>query len=260
MNNQRVDQLIQYALAVAGQLPWNQRQLGPIHLVKYAYLGDLAYASSHGGETYTGSSWQFFHFGPWSGAVQERVEPALNAVSAQSALHQSEQYGEYVRYSLQSEALLTKLELSLPLEVAKEIKHAVHAFGADTERLLHRVYTTAPMLRAAPKESLDFAPEPEDESAHPKHPREPKKLSRKAAAKRKQALQALKNELKQRLSIRLRDKGRPVSPQPRYDETFFRGVKQLDALAGEPINPGSVEVEFSDTIWKSPGRRQPDVP
>ena len=46
MDRDRVDLLIQYALAVAGQNDFGERELGPIHLLKYVYLGDLAHAGA----------------------------------------------------------------------------------------------------------------------------------------------------------------------------------------------------------------------
>ncbi len=55
MDQDRIDHVIQLALLVAGREddPFD-RELGPIHLIKYVYLADLAYAERHGGETYTG--------------------------------------------------------------------------------------------------------------------------------------------------------------------------------------------------------------
>jgi hypothetical protein len=50
----RVDQLLQYILAVAGQESGWERELGMIHLIKYTYLVDLTYAQYHKGQTYTG--------------------------------------------------------------------------------------------------------------------------------------------------------------------------------------------------------------
>ncbi len=83
MKYDKVDMLIQYALLIAGQEDafWD-RQLGPIHLIKYVYMGDLAYAERNDGETYTGIDWRFYNFGPWSQTVNERIEPALTAIGA----------------------------------------------------------------------------------------------------------------------------------------------------------------------------------
>lgn len=55
MKSNKIDLLIQYAILIAGQEDeYPDRQLGPIHLIKYVYLADLAYAERNGGETFTG--------------------------------------------------------------------------------------------------------------------------------------------------------------------------------------------------------------
>lgn len=78
MDSSKVDKIIQFALLVAGEEDdFRDRQLGPIHLIKYVYLADLAYAKHHDGETFTGAKWQFYKFGPWAQEVNQRIEPAL---------------------------------------------------------------------------------------------------------------------------------------------------------------------------------------
>ena len=61
-----------YILATSGQEDYGNREVGPIHLVKYVYLADLAFAEKRGGETITGIPWRFHHFGPWSPEVYNR--------------------------------------------------------------------------------------------------------------------------------------------------------------------------------------------
>ena len=84
MNNQKkIDLIVQYSLLAAGQEDdFMDRQLGPIHLVKYIYLADLSYAREKGGETFTGLKWKFHKFGPWSAAAHSSIEPALHAINA----------------------------------------------------------------------------------------------------------------------------------------------------------------------------------
>ena len=51
MKSSKIDLLIQYAVLIAGQEDeYLDRQLGPIHLIKYVYLADLAYAEREKGE------------------------------------------------------------------------------------------------------------------------------------------------------------------------------------------------------------------
>ena len=50
MKSNKIDLLIQYAFLVAGQEDeYLDRRLGPIHLIKYVYLADLAYAERNCG-------------------------------------------------------------------------------------------------------------------------------------------------------------------------------------------------------------------
>lgn len=55
LDQHRVDLLLQYTLVRAAQEDdWRDRELGPIHLLKYVYLADCAYAERHEGQTFTG--------------------------------------------------------------------------------------------------------------------------------------------------------------------------------------------------------------
>ena len=97
---QKVDLLIQYALLVAGEADdYQDRSLGPIHLLKYVYLSDLAYAKREQGQTYTGTPWKFHKFGPWSAEVHGRIEPALRLINADKLSFESdyEEGGEWYR-------------------------------------------------------------------------------------------------------------------------------------------------------------------
>jgi hypothetical protein len=78
-----LDRLFQYILATAAESEdFKTRELGPIHLLKYAYLADLAFAERNEGRTYTGTDWGFHHFGPWSSAAFQRIEPSLAVIGA----------------------------------------------------------------------------------------------------------------------------------------------------------------------------------
>ena len=41
MDINKVDQLLKYILAAAGQEDFRNREVGPIHLIKYVYLAGL---------------------------------------------------------------------------------------------------------------------------------------------------------------------------------------------------------------------------
>ena len=107
----KIDQIIQYSLLVAGDKDSNyDRQLGPIHLIKYVYLADLSYARSNNGNSYTGINWQFYKFGPWSQTVNSRIEPALLAIHAIKSQFSSdyEDREDWVRWELRNDSLLNE--------------------------------------------------------------------------------------------------------------------------------------------------------
>lgn len=251
----RVDQIIQFALArAAHEDEWQLKELGPIHLIKYVYLADLAYARSHNGETFTAIRWVFFHFGPWSSEVFERIDQAAAAVAANVRTFESatgDRDGKRFSVSAgEAEALERKLDRMLPLEVTGAVKRAVHTFANDTNGLLHYVYKTPPMLRAEPKDTLDFtlvirrpvvpvAPVPE--------------ISRRQEKKLEAAIVATRVAFAERLAkVKARTASPPKSPAPRYDEVFASGVKGLDADA--EVESLSGDVVFPQDIWKSDWR------
>jgi hypothetical protein len=75
---------------------------------------------------------------------------------------------------------------------------------------------------------------------------------------KKEKLQAL---VKQRLEERRLAKAlRAPDPAPRYDEVFTKGQGWLDGLAGSSVTAETGQVHFSDPVWKSPGRRDSEIP
>lgn len=264
MKYNKIDILIQYALLTAGQEDeyWD-RQLGPIHLIKYVYLADLTHAERNNGETYTGVGWRFYKFGPWSRTVNERIEPALSAIGATKKSFPSkfDDKDDWVRWCATNDFLLDELDEILPLEITSELSRDVHKFGHDTPSLLNHVYRTSPILLAAPDENLDFI--------HLKKKNE--KTSTPPSLKQDKLTAAKKKELKKRI-LKLREKNakrrsdkprkrKIVNPvkSARYDDIYFEGLKWLDRLAGPQISQGEYEAVFSDSVWKSSTRRGADV-
>ena len=131
-------------LLVAGEedSPFD-RQLGPIHLLKYVYLADLVNARRNDGKVFTGADWRFHKFGPWSNAIHEVIDPALRKIGAEK-LKLASDYGEddWVRYSVRDDRLLTEKGRSLPAWIALELRRDIHKFGKDTPALLDYVYKT----------------------------------------------------------------------------------------------------------------------
>lgn len=259
MDASKVDLVLKYALAVAAREdePW-ARRLGAIHLIKYVYLADLAHAARHGGATFTGADWQFHHYGPWAGDVYERIQPTLAALGAQEFRFESTRYeNDTVRWAIpdaeQAEATLAEVDRLLPPGVASAVKKAVHSFGADTTALLHHVYTTPPMTRAAPRERLAFRSE-EGPAASQEDEHQP---TAKQVKRQKEALRSLQERTKAMLKAKL-EKATAPTPAPPYDEVFVAGTQWLDEIAGGDPEPLKGEVQFPDDIWKGPWREPDD--
>lgn len=257
MDINRVDNLLRYILAVAGQEDLGNRALGPIHLVKYVYLADLAHSQRHKGSTYTNAPWIFHHFGPWSTEVYTRIETVVREIDASERKISSPKYGDdFFRWELVDDELFEELDRKLPFAITLDIKKAVHEFGDDTSALLHYVYATDPILRAAPGEYLFFKPYPEYEEDTIET-----QTSTKAQGLNKTVRKRLKEKIEAMLSEKLAKKKKPsVYTQPRYDQVFFEGQKWLDEIAGEPIESQKGQLSFSKEIWKSPSRTESDVP
>lgn len=255
----RVDILLQYILAAAGQESGWSRELGMIHLIKYAYLADLTYAKYHDGQTYTGLTWTFHHFGPWSVECYKRIEPALEAVGATKKKIEIDKYDDFIRWCADDYALFEKLNDQMDLSVAGTVQKYVRKFGNDTYALLDFVYKTGPMLNAAPEELLEFKYSAdvvtENEEVKPKKvptARQKKKQSQKILAFKKR----LNHKLEEKIKIRKAD----VCPlPPRYDDVYFEGLAQLDQAAGVPPEEGQFLAKFKENIWKSKARHDPEI-
>lgn len=259
MDTQKVDLVIQYALAVAAEAEdFGDRELGPIHLIKLVYLADLAYAEENQGETFSGAPWRFHHFGPWAAEVFRRLGPAAHTIDAIER-HFPSQYKEEdaFRWKAQGLGLADRLEPRLPFPVASAIRRHVRTYGNDTTGLLHYVYKTAPMLQAAPGEALDFRSVLEGSVVEPEGSGELPPLPQLSKAKIKKLKALVKRRLEEKKQTKVL---LAPDPPPRYDGVFEKGQEWLDSLAGEPLQPGRIRLRFADSIWKSPARRDPGLP
>jgi len=260
-DDSRIDQIIQFALLVASEEEdARERRLGRIHLIKYVYLADLAFAQKNDGQTFTGVDWQFFKFGPWAPVVNERIEPALLAICAEKSTFPSDypDKNDWVRWQVTDDSCLTTLEGNLPDIITFTIRSNVHKFGNATFDLLEYVYNTEPMRKASPNEQLSFA-NLRSQFPRQKHSEDhPDSLSHKQRKKLKEKMAALRLKSKERLAEKRSQ--RLVQPviTPRYDDVYFQGLEWLDSLAGEKIPEGDMDATFSDTIWKSQARSGDD--
>ncbi len=257
----KIDALLQLILTTASQEDWDSRELGPIHLIKYLYLADLAHAEQSNGDIYTGLPWRFHHFGPWEALAYQRISPALGAIGAKKKTLASFRYDkEFVRWSVQDDDLHHRLQNKMPLSIAGAVQIYIRKFGSFTEDLLDFVYKTWPMVHAKPGELLNFNP-PEyihKKATHQAFESEGPVLTARQQKKKKQVIETLKKQFRAKQAHR--KKRKKITPTaPLYDDIFLQGLKTLDHLAGKEIELKDGVVYFSDDLWKSKARFDPDV-
>ncbi|MDM8526416.1 hypothetical protein QUF80_23815 [Desulfococcaceae bacterium HSG8] len=231
-------------------------------MIKYIYLTDLEHAEHYNGITYTSLPWKFHHFGPWCNEACLRIEPALFAIGAEKKvieLEKPDYHGEFVRWFINNDEVYNKLERQLPLVITTSVQKYVHKFNAITEDILHFVYKTWPMLRAKPGDILDFGIPDYIKKNSDVTKSIPDNLSVRQKKKKKQAIDALKEKFRKKLEDKKKKPKLRFSPPP-YDDIYLEGLKTLDSLAGEQIKTLKGTVSFSDDIWKSEARSDPDVP
>ncbi len=259
----RLDAVYQYTVAVATLADDARPQpLGPIHLLKYAYLADLAHAARRAGNPYSGVEWRFHHFGPWSQEAFDAIAPALRVVAAREVRYASRYENDVVRYGLdrhEAEAIAQRGDQDLPPVVSHAIARAVREHGSDTADLLRHVYLTPPMLAARPGDRLDFSTAA-GVVRETRTPRAPAKLTAREKRRRAAILDSARAEMRQRLA-RSRSQRTALQPPPRYDAVFRDGTAQLDRMAGDPIVAATGEITFDDSVWLASQRRDdPDLP
>lgn len=255
MNPDRIEAVFGYALAVAAQADHpRDRELGPIHLLKYLYLADVAYAEAHAGESFSGVVWRFHKFGPWAVEAFQQIEPTVAHLGAACRKFASTYRDDTVRWHLPADQL-ERRGAELPLEVERSVAQTVRAYGSDTSALLHHVYRTPPMLRARPGERLHLPPpglEPiEADEPTPEEPLAEVRLS-------KTRVKKMREEVRRRLERKREARqSRVPEPPPRYDEVFAEGMAWLDGPQPEPRRG---KLSFSDEVWTSRARGDAELP
>ena len=109
MDSRKVDLVIQYALAVAAEAEdFRDRELGPIHLLKFVYLADLSFAQAER-QSFTGANWKFHKFGPWAVDVYQRLQPAIQSIGANERRFAATANEEGVRWRVKDKRLAEEL-------------------------------------------------------------------------------------------------------------------------------------------------------
>lgn len=252
MKLDRVNKMVAYALAVAGEADdYRDRELGPIHLLKYLYLGDLAYGERNDGKSYSEAEWTFYKFGPWSLELYQQLPRAAEVAGAAARHFQGTFSEDAVRWRQQAPANLANLEPHLPSAVARAIRWSVQEYHNDTSSLLHHVYRTAPMLTAAPGETLTFQVKEEESQQAPITSPDLPEIS-------KTQLRKLKDRVQSHLAKEAKKK--TVVPKVTYDADYFEILDLLDREVGDALEQTEGVLEFSADVWKSESRRGPGIP
>jgi len=255
INFDRIETLLRYIIAIAGQNDPQERELGPIHLIKYVYIADLEYAKKRG-MPFTGIRWKFYHFGPWAAEVYNRIEQVMTQSGAKKKIITNPKIkDDIVRYYLEDDQLIEEIEKELPWEIVIGLKKAIKNFSNDTTSLLHYVYLTPPMLKAAPGEYLEFSllKEPNISEKKEIEMDDSEKIS-------KEELKSIRAEVRRRLNAKKESQDYVIpDPSPRYDEIFFKGLEELERIDLESDFEREYLAEFSDKVWKSKARYDPNL-
>lgn len=274
-SHQRLDDLVAFILAAANRDgDWTRRCLGLIHIIKYAYLADL-HESEAGRTLMTGAHWTFFHFGPWDGALCERIEKSVARLGA-TQFEVPSRVGDDRRCWLWNKDIDTydDVRVRIPLDTRLRLAREIHDYGNDTASLLDYVYKTKPMLDAAPRDRLMFVAERATEYAvgeagaalvvadvvgEAGRPLLVADAPQQSARKRQKQLERVKEQLRTRLTEWRSERAAEVAaatvdPPPRYDRIFSDGIAWLDSLDGDPVTPSEGVLAVDDSVWHSPAR------
>jgi len=256
--NHNIDLIYQYCLLIAGDTEdYCARRLGPIHLLKYLYLADYVYALRNEGKSFTDIEWTFYNFGPWSSLAHQHIQTSMNSMGAMTHQFASDYSDDdFFRFEISDSGLLKQHEGNLPAVVTRNLKKYIKKFGSDTTELLDYVYSTEPMLEAAPGEILHFAG---NTKAHSRQTKEDAlKLSIEAgySNKKKQKISKGIASLKLRLSKHTETK-KLIDPAPNveYDDVYLSGLKMLDDFETPKFIESKITVKFEHSVWKSNTRK-----
>ncbi|XOF35298.1 MAG: hypothetical protein ACL93V_08445 [Candidatus Electrothrix sp. YB6] len=256
MNTLRIQSLVQYILAEAAQAEdWSNRELGPIHIIKYLYLADMYYAMEKDGDTYTDIDWQFYHFGPWNLELyKEKIPQSIENIGADTRNFESQYNQDGVRWSSKN-AQYDEVVKCVPSQILFRLRKDIQNYGAATFDLLHYVYATEPMRSTAPNEFIDFGIFLNRKKQIQSTEIDSISLSKRKQKKLKEKMRNLKELNKAKLAEKKRNALVKPPITPRYDDVYTEGIEWLESLAGPKIIQGKQNAVFSNSIWKSPARK-----
>ena len=253
-----VRSLVTFAFAFAARLDApSDRKLGAIHLLKLIYLADLAYSRTHGGANFSGISWKFHKLGPYSSTGLAEIEDTLEDLPlVKHGWMDPVRMREFNRYSLSAivdaDELMFTTDKALPAECTSAIQYALRKNGSATSPLLHDVYSSEPMLRAAPGEFLSFVGlDSSTTCAHESHV--PDEWPQPSESRKKKLRAAIADRFQRTplFQVTGRDIGGP------YDSEYEEAMNAFEGIVGASLDPHSGILSFDPTVWKSEQRMGP---
>ncbi len=203
-------------------------------VVKFLYLLDVYTAEdNNGGNTLTGFSWQFLHFGPYA---SEAVKMLDSLVRNNYVREEKNEDKNYYLYTLSDWNRVENLEKNGVGRYARlRIQTDIRKYAYDLSGLLDKVYFhTAPMESAKPSQLLDFSACKKQNPQDYKHV-EMRPLSKKAIKKTREKLRALIAGAKEN----------PVpAMEGTYDEIFIKSMQELEGFPLKPGLKGKAEIKL----------------
>ena len=121
------------------------------------------------------------------------------------------------------------------------------------------VYKTEPMLNAAPEDLLDFK-HALITDARAKNEESQIELTARKQKILRQKISEFKVQLNKRLDDKIKSHKATNCPlPPRYDDVFSEGLAKLDEAAGTCPSEGEYLATFTDDVWKSRARHDPEI-
>ncbi len=126
-------------------------------MMKLLYLLDVAHASTHAGATWSGLSWRFHHYGPYSEQLQKLLD-RMDGIDATDEEGQGPRGTYHVYGGAHGAADTTDLTRLLDSSDRAALRRIVDEWcGADLNALLDYVYFETPPMRDVSRgDLLDF--------------------------------------------------------------------------------------------------------
>lgn len=242
--------LLQYAMAVAAEEDdFVDQSLTKTVLMKYAYVGELAYAERHG-KTFSNSTWTFFHFGPFSNLAGDEMESAVEGVGGEMKT------GDGWTAFRAPRGKADEVVRMLPPFVATAIRQAVQKHGSQSESLLAEVYRSKPMRYCRPGSELDFRRCLNRGSNVEAKPELTKRQQKKQSARRIEARERFREKLQMRAQ-------RFVEVRPELDSEVLQAlklIKEEDGRESDIPADCSGSLHIADDVWDHPSRTEDELP